>query len=271
MGRKDVHDGFRKEKIPSELEVEAYDPTQGPACTIENFRPDLTSVPSSPWNASITQVFVSYYCSKNPAVKRNEIEGHFAGHLKYLCTRYKQTLQGAAEWQRRQKLANRSERQRNVSTILPRRRRLHSRYRQLWIRRLAAASLYPETRVHIPMLQALGPHGMSSDESDHEPSGRLRYRILRKGWRNPKITAWLRLFDKLYAIARLDSMSGSQPHHRVTSNSYTTRRPAVRGLPENAYNSTWLGKLTDYDRMLLFVKMGEKYAFTHASSIEDLA
>ncbi len=121
------------------------------------------------------------------------------------------------------------------------------------------------------MLQALGPHGMSSDESDHEPNGRLRYRILRKPWRNPKITAWLRLFDKLYAIARLDAMSGSQPHVRVTSNSYTNRRPAVRGLPENAYNPKWFDLLTEYDQTLLCVKLGVNYTFSHASNIEDLA
>ncbi len=149
MGRKDSHDGFRTEKIPKEDEVEDYDPRNGPACTIANFRPDLTGVPSTPWNASVIAIFVNHYCGMHPGISRKDVEEHFKGHLKYLCERYKLTLQGAAEVRRRQKLANRSERQRNVSAYLLLTPRPHS---ILWI------AVDPTPRCRVPVSRHPGAH-----------------------------------------------------------------------------------------------------------------
>lgn len=113
---------------------------------------------------------------------------------------------------------------------------------------------YPELNTHLQILRELGPHGMSSDESDHQSNGMRRYRILAKPWRNPMLGPWLRVFDKLYRIARLGA-SGADVHRRMPSDVTSDRRPAVRGLPHNAYNPDWLKKVTDHDRRVFSIKV----------------
>ncbi|TFK80377.1 hypothetical protein K466DRAFT_444400, partial [Polyporus arcularius HHB13444] len=196
-----------------------YNPEEGPTCGVDDFRLDLAGTPANAWNASVIQTFVAYFMEIEPEADVDEVNDLVESHVKYLCTRYKESLQGEETARRRQKLANRAERQRN-----------------LWVRRLTVAAFHGDLQIHIPILRALGPFGMSSDESDHESSsGEIRYRILRKPWRNPDVTSWLRLFDKLYSIWRLGNMAGAQPHPRHPSNVISTRRPPVRGLPWNAY------------------------------------
>ena len=65
---------------------------------------------------------------------------------------------------------------------------------------------------------------------------------------------WLRVFDKLYRIARLGA-SGADVHRRMPSDVTSDRRPAVRGLPHNAYNPDWLKKVTDHDRRVFSIKV----------------
>ncbi len=117
---------------------------------------------------------------------------------------------------------------------------------QLFQRRLYIATKYAETRVHAPMIQALGVNGMSSDESDHE-NDHQQYRIIVKRWRHPEVTPWLRVFDKLYHRYRLSggdmqTLQGGFPHLRVESNISSDSHPVSR-LPRNAYSSQWLSSL----------------------------
>lgn len=115
------------------------------------------------------------------------------------------------------------------------------------------------------MLMALGPKGMSSDESDHK-KGFAQYGVFKKEWRNPLITAWLRVFDSLYRRLRLNDVDknspGSQPHSRFYSVKTSKRRPPVKGLPKNAYCPTWLAALHPYDRKQLRVQEVD-YDFSH--------
>ncbi|RPD61502.1 hypothetical protein L227DRAFT_500317 [Lentinus tigrinus ALCF2SS1-6] len=253
MGRRTSKDPFYPDHLASDTEAEDYDPANGPACGIFDFRPDLAGTAGNPWNASVVQLFVAHFMDKEPDADIDEVTDLFEGHLKYLCLRYKESLQGEKAARRRQSLANRAERQRNVM--------------QLWLRRLTVAAFHPDLQIHIPILRSLGPFGMSSDESDHNSGEGIRYRILRKPWRNPELANWLQFFDKLYSIWRLGNMTGAQPHPRVPSNAISIRRPPVRGLPWNAYNEAWFKKLTDYDKILLSPKMDEKYQFSHPPSL----
>ncbi|RDX51810.1 hypothetical protein OH76DRAFT_1346290 [Lentinus brumalis] len=253
MGR-DKKGPFNVNHLATDIEVDVYDPAKGPACTIDAFRPDLAATPGSDWNVSVIHVFTQHYCSQNPDVDEDTVTSSFKDHLKYLCNRYKGSLDGEAAILRRQKHANRAERQRN-----------------LWQRRLATCAFFPELREHLAILQDLGPFGMSSDESDDASTGRVRYRIVRKLWRNEDVTAFLRILDRLYVIGRIASRSGSQPHERAESKLTSTSRPPVCGLPQNAYNQKWFGLLTDYDLLLLKPKMGVRYKFSHPPRIITLA
>ncbi|KAI0687418.1 hypothetical protein C8T65DRAFT_590463 [Cerioporus squamosus] len=254
MGRQNSKSPFHADHLASATEAEDYDPAQGPACGLDDFRPDLAGTHTNAWNTCIVQIFVDHFMKLLPDADENEVTELFEGHLKYLCSRYKESLQGAEAARRRQRLANRAERQRN-----------------LWMRRLTAAAFHPDLQIHIPILRSLGPFGMSSDESDHESGGGIRYRILKKPWRNPELALWLRLFDKLYSIWRLGNMTGAQPHPRTPSGVVSTRRPPVCGLPWNAYNQVWFKRLTDYDKVLLAPKMDETYNFEHPISLRTEA
>lgn len=136
---------------------------------------------------------------------------------------------------------------------------------QLYYRRLSVAHAYAPLRRHIPVLMALGVAGMSSDESDHS-NGVAQYGVFQKEWRAKRITTWLRVFDSLYRRLRMNETNkntpGSQPHTRFYSAKSSARRPPVKGLPHNAYDTKWLQGLHMYDRKQLRVQEVE-YAFKH--------
>ncbi|KAI0740920.1 hypothetical protein C8Q76DRAFT_598028, partial [Earliella scabrosa] len=192
-----------------------YDPKRGPACTVTDFRPDLVGSPDTAWNMSVVDVFVQYYTSVNPDADESTVRKLFRGHLKYLGTQYKTSADGIHAMQSRRRASDRADRQ-----------------RALWVRRLTVAAVVPGLLKHIPMLHRLGPQGMSSDESDHQPDGEVSYRILPKRWRHPALTAWLRIFDYLYRSRHL-ALSDDIPRRFATGQ--VSYGPPVRGLPYNAY------------------------------------
>ena len=116
------------------------------------------------------------------------------------------------------------------------------------------------------MLHRLGPRGMSSDESDHQPDGGVRYRILRKHWRNPALTAWLRIFDYLYRSSHL-ALSDDIPS-RFATGKVSFNGPPVRGLPRNAYNEAWLDTLSAGEVQRLGARQEETYSFTHSPELD---
>ncbi|KAI0323592.1 hypothetical protein GY45DRAFT_1264336 [Cubamyces sp. BRFM 1775] len=254
MGRESPKDPIRIDKLPDAIEVEEYELANGPCCTVANFKPDLMSTPNTPWNKSVIQVFVDHFLSTNryPGATRDHVGELFTGHLKYLGNKFRLSKKGKEVQKQRQKLLNRSERQRN-----------------LFHRRLTVAMMFPALRRHVPMLQALGPFGMSSDESSHI-NGFPCYRVLKKSWRDPEITPWLRLFDSMYRRLRLNDVDqntpGSHPHMRMQSDKVSNRRSPVKGLPRNAYDKTWYNGLCDYDRQLLNAKP-TTYDFTHSDEL----
>ena len=115
MGRDSADDPFSKEHMASDFEVVAYDPEEGPACTAQDFRPDLADNQDSAWNTSVTDVFVQYYSSIHPEADTSTVRRLFQGHLKYLGNQYKQSADGIQALESRQRALNAADRRRAVS------------------------------------------------------------------------------------------------------------------------------------------------------------
>ncbi|KAI0055203.1 hypothetical protein BV25DRAFT_1815199 [Artomyces pyxidatus] len=232
-----------------------YDRRNGPCCTPDRFRLDLSAgsgTPASPWNKSATHVFVESFVQSGDYTCKNrkEIFQCFATHIKHLKRVFEKQALAPDVLRRLQKQANRDERRRTLYQ---------------W--RLNAAMTYAELRHHAEILIVLGPEAMSTDESDHE-NGLAQYRTRVKPWRAPAITVWLRVFDAFHRQARFRDVDrateGSRPRLRVHGQTLSTRS-AKSGLPLNFYNQTWLGRINPYDREILFPT--DPYEFTHTDDV----
>lgn len=109
---------------------------------------------------------------------------------------------------------------------------------------------------------------LSDDESDHESGANLaqgRYAIVKEAWRSDTLIKWLRTIDLLACeekwAGRNVARRGNARRLRVHS-SRSKEGPAVAGLPENCYDSAWLGSLKDYERESLDVKPSMDMKFT---------
>ncbi|KAH9885103.1 hypothetical protein C8Q73DRAFT_660346 [Cubamyces lactineus] len=257
MNREDRQSPFDATLIPSIEEVKRYDPRRdGHCCTSERFRPDLRSPPGSVWNKSAVKVFAKsfvdadeYECNDEGVVKKI-----FATHLRHLHRKYLRSTSGEAKQLEARKRANREERKRG-----------------LFNRRLTAALSYDALKPHVEMLQCLGVDGMSSDESSVE-NDIVHYRILKKSWRHPNLTIWLRVFDAAYRKTRVSETNratrGAPVHWRLVTNQYDNRRAAVPCLPKNAYNPEWLNSLNGMDVEDLAAR-DEFYDFTHTPDVAE--
>lgn len=123
---------------------------------------------------------------------------------------------------------------------------------------------------HVYILQRLGREGMSSDESDFS-NGVKQFRILKKLWREPKLTAWLRVFDSIAREKRINPVTettrGAEPRQRFESGKYDNSSPPVGQLPWNAYSQTWYQNLTAYAQKRLQARK-KTYDFSHTPGIE---
>ena len=117
MGRSSADEGFAKDRLASDIDVITYDPKEGPACTVNDFRPDLVDGPDTAWNMSVVDVFVRYYASVDPDAEESTVRKLFRGHLKYLGTQYKISADGIQAMESRQRALQRADRQRAVSVV----------------------------------------------------------------------------------------------------------------------------------------------------------
>ena len=94
MNRADKKSPFDVALLPSADEVKQWDPTTGPCCTAERFRPDLTGSPGTPWNKSAVEVFVQDFveCDEYDWDDEAAIRKKFSSHLRYLADSYKLSL-----------------------------------------------------------------------------------------------------------------------------------------------------------------------------------
>ena len=101
---------------------------------------------------------------------------------------------------------------------------------------------------------------LSDDESDHESGadlGRGRYAIIKEAWRSNEMIIWLRLIDLLACGEKWDGRNVARQGNSRRLRIHSSRLKdgvAVAGLPENCYDSRWLGSLKPYERELLDVQ-----------------
>ncbi|KAI0705489.1 hypothetical protein C8Q76DRAFT_771240 [Earliella scabrosa] len=257
MGRQSYKSPFELQKLPTEEEMRAFSEDDGPCCTADNFRPDLNGTARSPWNCSIADVFVEEYMADGlvPCDDPALVKKYFVRHLRYLITKFKEQHTNADVLAARMKLKRRRERRGYLQ--------------QLFQRRLIAAHSEPGLHRHVHILQRLGPEGMSSDESAME-NGVKQFRILKKEWRNERLTGWLRVFDAISRERRANPVTettrGAEPRQRFQSGKVDSSTPPVGALPSNAYDPTWYANLTPYRRQRLQARKNA-YDFTHTPDI----
>ncbi|KAF7799476.1 hypothetical protein EIP86_010711, partial [Pleurotus ostreatoroseus] len=248
--------------VPSPREVKAwYGPNDGPATKAEagKFKIDLNSAINSPWNESARLTFIEGFIASNQyaCTDHERIEEAFISRFKSLKKSWKVREDNEQQKEQRRKSHNNA-----------------ARKNKDFQRRLETVSLFPSIRDHAEIIRALGPEGMSSDESEMEGGERI-YRVKQKPWRNSEVRTFLRILDKLFDIWRQSggssgSRRGAWHRNRVD----TTKQSisiAVKGLPQNAYDPRWLASLIHIERQMLW--MGQnmngvlQYSFTYPDEI----
>ena len=124
---------------------------------------------------------------------------------------------------------------------------------KLYRRRHKTLASHPLLRLHLSMLESLGPDAMSDDESDREDAVQLNgdYRkdqslpsfdVVVPIWRSSLVTEWLISIDVLYVklMRSSDKLRGCFPHiRRRNYHSVNKEAKCVKGLPVNAYDTEW--------------------------------
>ncbi|KAA1479368.1 hypothetical protein DENSPDRAFT_752367, partial [Dentipellis sp. KUC8613] len=241
-----------------------------PCCTADNFSINLNDTPRCGWNRSAALVFTNWYIAHAPAkfskATSKEIQEAFFTHVGSLRRKHLEESKEAEEKAQGMKIARARERQRNVSSLFYRRR--------------DAMEFFPSLRHGIEMLDRLHVDGMSEDDSDAQsdvddnwgyPPEVPVYRVLKKRWRNPRVTAWLRAVDVFYPEylqARPKQKRKervTQVHIRVDSSryAYEDRDPVVGDLPIDAYSDAWVARLNEFEKQKFMIREDETFGFQH--------
>ncbi|KAH9858480.1 hypothetical protein C2E23DRAFT_718089 [Lenzites betulinus] len=222
---------FHASTVATARQVRGFDPAEGRCCDVATFCLDFTSTPGSIWNKSAAAVFVDDFLAVRlfTCKNRKEITEMFNRHFRTLQKHLKlYGVLAAAGPSESHKEHSRETRRYTVC---------------LTFRRYNIALRYGGTRRHVPLLQRLGPEGMSSDEEDTEGPF-TRYAAFRKPWRHASVTRIMRILDALHRRSRSRSGQGSQrgrgPRVRYMSSQVSPEKRVVRRLPRNAYDPDWL-------------------------------
>ncbi|KAF9643070.1 hypothetical protein BDM02DRAFT_3104903 [Thelephora ganbajun] len=201
-------------------EVDAFDPNLGPCCNATNFRVHLGGTTCNAWNKSAINAFVNDFLSSHseyPSQEESirETVGYRKSHVPH-------TVEESDELKLQK---NRQERK----------RKLYHRHRNVTF-------LYPSLASQRQLLEQLTSAGMSSDE-ERLVGHYKQYEVVEPVWRSDIVTAWLRIFDAVYAYARRSKVYGDQrgsaPRVRMSRTQRSTSRKFVPGLPRNAYDDMW--------------------------------
>ncbi|KII89497.1 hypothetical protein PLICRDRAFT_175670 [Plicaturopsis crispa FD-325 SS-3] len=212
-----------------------------PCCSFDNFRIDLVGGPHSAWNQSAAQVFASDYIlvhgwSDVTWGTRARIVKAFHGHVKALKAKRIVSRNTRTERDREKARKNRAGRKHTLFD------------RRLSVALDAEGTFRGSLQRHVPILQLLGPDGMSSDEEEGPPGTRV-FQIYEPRFRADQVTVWLRTFDSIHHLLRSSApdLRGNWPRSRNVQEDDDNDRPPlsrsnkfVPGLPVNAYNAEWL-------------------------------
>lgn len=104
---------------------------------------------------------------------------------------------------------------------------------------------------------SLGQGGTSSDESSVETGGRRKYIINLVDWRSKELIPYLQLIDRDFnRLNRYGNARPGNPCRERTrlAGAKSSTRAAIRGLPINFYDATWLANLSNEERNFLAPK-----------------
>lgn len=246
--RRDGRTSSFSEHLLSPEVVAAYDPEGDfECCDATDFRVDIRSSATSPWNKSCARTFEKSFLNVYPQFhNRGKIPKSWVTHLTTLKRTYKQQEEFDDTRDMGLRRKRREDRKLKVRLPLWPWGSMSLISPQLYQRRWAIAQAL-QNEHHIPILDVilkLDVDGISSDESDHEVGhGEATYFILCKHWRSQEVTEALRTLDALHLATRYkgqyQATSGSWPHFRTYHATLRSRRPPVRHLPLNFYDPEW--------------------------------
>ncbi|KDQ22492.1 hypothetical protein PLEOSDRAFT_1050998, partial [Pleurotus ostreatus PC15] len=240
-------------------------------CDEQNFRYDLLGTPRSPWNRSAARVFTQAFNTWAEVEFDAEVlEEAFFTWLKSLKQARKKSQLPSAERQLAVSMSRRKMRRRTVSVTF------NDAVSQLFHTRLDTAQTHPLLHRHVPMLERLGPEGMSEDESvvedDHnEARARPRrpvYRVKSPCWRADEVGEWLEVFDVVHLNERRtkSDLRGQYPRLRArVPHIVDDEAKPVQQLPVNTYHATWLESQTNPSHRLR--PLADRYDFRHDNAL----
>lgn len=260
--------------LPSEEEINSFDPTSGrECCTADRFTYDVRSRPSTPWNRSAARVFTADFMRCYPLFGKSEAEVLQAWnkHTETLRRQFfdldKEDIEVAYERKRHRQ----TERKRQVhGRLILTKPSSHPLVTQLFQRR-RSVMLTHLGPADTELLDALGVHGMSTDESDHESGrGEPTYVVRPKRWCSPELHHWLRTLDSLHLAVRyrthFDATQGGWPHFRVAGRNPSICAP-VPGLPINCYSTSLLESYDEFRMSWLHPIRGHDANLKHTPEI----
>jgi hypothetical protein len=237
---------------------------------------DIAGTPKSSWNISAGRVFTSYIIKK---MGYNDVEEIQNGVEKAFYTRFKSLklchkkdrLLQAERVVEKSKHSWYQRKYQVIFTLFPR-RPWYLPAEQLFQHCHETAKQYGPLLQHLGVLDALGADGMSSDESDTDPTtGQRKYTVIKPDWRHPDLHNWLAVFDQFHHYGHLNSWSndrrGAFAHvHAGSQKIHKEAHPPLH-LPVNAYDQQWLeGRETMYVKYVLHPK-AEPYNFSHSLAL----
>ncbi|PPR05293.1 hypothetical protein CVT26_011616 [Gymnopilus dilepis] len=229
-----------------------------------------------PWNMQLCEAFVQYCIEKglgegNPPEDVKEfVADYFWGRLQRLRTTIRKNKPGADE---DPETHNARVEGRHLESLVIARR--NTRRNQLFKDRVdicfdnlpktASEIVTDEQRLwkaRYDIVQALGPEGMSSDESDLD-SDKKTFIVKKIPWRNRRLTEVVQGIDKSRNLTNAygNTRPGNSPRTRIRRDRprKSARKKAPTGKPVDMYDTDWYEKLTYRKQIALKAERAMKY------------
>ncbi|KAJ3511305.1 hypothetical protein NLJ89_g4176 [Agrocybe chaxingu] len=257
----------------SEMEMLAYERRQ-PGCiqiTPENWRYDLSRRRDDPFNLDAQYVFSQsflralqdheyIYPNSIPETfwDRNYIYDTFHEQLKYLHAKYHELADRTGnKTHRRQKKNARAQRKQELFKL-----------------RSEVIKSSPSLRCHLRLFRQMGVHGVSSDESEVDAEGHVRYIRVEPSWRPRPIVHLQRRLDRVaqqtVRVAKEGTRrrAGAKPRIRLDRGRFNETARAPPGMPRNCYAETWKQSLRSNEKVDLDMADYD-YDFENGQSEDD--
>lgn len=92
----------------TETEANAYNPLDGPPCSLDDFRLYFDGTPAHEWNKEAAKVFLDAFSRKYPRHQAHDAREHFKTHVQTLIRRYRKQKAIECETVSAPELASRS-------------------------------------------------------------------------------------------------------------------------------------------------------------------